>query len=198
MAVALNYGHQICRPSGVGFFRDLTRWSCGKRTTPHCTACLTPLSALWIGRAFRWPAITTRKHAVLLRGASGQELWAARPGEDRAIEHINWQDRLRAVTPGPLRNLLRTTRDRIFRRRVPERPSSQRRGAEAAARLRRSRSSLVGCTFWVSSAAIPARALGAALARAPSASRRRLDVHIARSGRMKPRSRARSIGHAVR
>jgi hypothetical protein len=68
----LNYGHQICRPSGVGFFRDSTRWSCGKRTTPHCTACLTPLSALWIGRAFRWPAITTRKHAVLLRGASGE------------------------------------------------------------------------------------------------------------------------------
>ena len=61
----------------------------------------------------------TKARRVAAWGERRGSYWAARPGEDRAIEHINWQDRLRAVTPGPLRNLLRTTRDRIFRRRVP-------------------------------------------------------------------------------
>ena len=36
--------------------------------------------------------------------------WAARPGED-LIEPISWLDHVRAVTPRPLRNLIRGARE---------------------------------------------------------------------------------------
>jgi len=42
--------------------------------------------------------------------------WAARPGEDRSIERMNWLDHVRAVTPEPLKYLVRAVRDQFVRR----------------------------------------------------------------------------------
>ena len=60
----------------------------------------------------------TKAPRIAAKGERRVRYWAARPGEDRAIERIDWRDHLRELAPEPLRNLVRTTRDRIFRRRV--------------------------------------------------------------------------------
>jgi hypothetical protein len=59
----------------------------------------------------------TKVPRVAAPGERRVRYWAARPGEDRSIERINWQDHLREVTPEPLRHLIRAARDRIVRRR---------------------------------------------------------------------------------
>ena len=51
--------------------------------------------------------------------ASGERrarYWAARPGEDRSIERMSWQDHLRSVAPEPLRKMVRAARNRILRK----------------------------------------------------------------------------------
>ncbi|MDD1528210.1 hypothetical protein C7U92_18965 [Bradyrhizobium sp. WBOS7] len=54
---------------------------------------------------------TTRR--VAASGERRVRYWAARPGEDQAIERMCWQDHLRTLIPDPLYNVLRSARDRI-------------------------------------------------------------------------------------
>ncbi len=49
----------------------------------------------------------------------GGRYWAARPQDDRSIERIGWLDRVRAVTPEPLKRLIRTARDKFVTTRWP-------------------------------------------------------------------------------
>lgn len=58
---------------------------------------------------------TTRR--VAPSGERRVRYWAARPGEDRWIERMSWQDHLRALVPDPLYNVLRAARDRARARR---------------------------------------------------------------------------------
>jgi hypothetical protein len=58
---------------------------------------------------------TTRR--VAASGERRGRYWAARPGEDRWIERMSWQDHLRALVPDPLYNVLRAARDRSRSRR---------------------------------------------------------------------------------
>ncbi|MDR6304502.1 Rps23 Pro-64 3,4-dihydroxylase Tpa1-like proline 4-hydroxylase [Nitrobacter vulgaris] len=47
----------------------------------------------------------------------GGRYWAARPEDDRSIEHVGWLDRARSVTPEPLKFWFRAARDQLVRRR---------------------------------------------------------------------------------
>jgi Rps23 Pro-64 3,4-dihydroxylase Tpa1-like proline 4-hydroxylase len=44
----------------------------------------------------------------------GGRYWAARPEDDRSIENISWLDRVRSVTPEPLKNWIRFVRRRPY------------------------------------------------------------------------------------
>lgn len=60
----------------------------------------------------------TKTPRAVARGERRIRYWAARPGEDRAIERMSWQDHVRQATPELLRRLVRATRETILRRRV--------------------------------------------------------------------------------
>ena len=42
--------------------------------------------------------------------------WAARPQDDRSIERVGWLDRVRAMTPEPVKHMIRAARDRFVTR----------------------------------------------------------------------------------
>ena len=91
MAVALNYGHQICRPSGVDFprFNTMVLWETHDATLhglPDPVKC--PLDRTRLSVACYY---YTKARRVAAWGERRGSYWAARPGEDRAIEHINWR-----------------------------------------------------------------------------------------------------------
>jgi Rps23 Pro-64 3,4-dihydroxylase Tpa1-like proline 4-hydroxylase len=57
----------------------------------------------------------TKEPRVAAPGERRVRYWAARPGDDRSIERMGWQDRVRNVTPEPLRYLIKAARDLIVR-----------------------------------------------------------------------------------
>jgi Rps23 Pro-64 3,4-dihydroxylase Tpa1-like proline 4-hydroxylase len=58
----------------------------------------------------------TKEHRSAAAGERRARYWAARPGEDLPIEQVGWLDRVRAVTPEPLKHLIRAARDKFVRR----------------------------------------------------------------------------------
>lgn len=55
----------------------------------------------------------TTSRRIAASGERRVRYWAARPGEDQAIERMCWQDHLRTLIPDPLYSVLRAARDRI-------------------------------------------------------------------------------------
>jgi hypothetical protein len=57
----------------------------------------------------------TKDPRIASPGERRVRYWAARPGEDRSIERMSWQDHLRDIIPEPLANLVRAVRNRFWR-----------------------------------------------------------------------------------
>ena len=58
----------------------------------------------------------TKERRPAAAGERRARYWAARPGEDLPIERVGWLDRIRAVTPEPLKHLIRSARDKFVTR----------------------------------------------------------------------------------
>ncbi|ABE63817.1 hypothetical protein Nham_3077 [Nitrobacter hamburgensis X14] len=58
----------------------------------------------------------TKERRPTAAGEHRTSYWAARPEDDRSIERMGWLDHVRAVTPEPLKYLIRAARDHFVRR----------------------------------------------------------------------------------